>query len=903
MPTPPANATTSSFQIGTYAPLTDSFTQTLDLNDGATFRIHPKGLKLDQPEKVVVESGNVRTAGAVVPRWQYKNRHIQVEISLRGNTVAAILSSIRSLLAAIENPPYTIRLALPNATLYSYADVVSVKHDIPSDTQQILAKAITRIHIDFECRPGLRGDRVTLQNLVPNAGFEQPSKANVTVFNDAYATNASLNLYTVVAGATPAFAAGFITLATGATVTFGSPGWGSFAEWRVRFTWATGLTATFYLHYTDANNYLAAQVTSTTLTLIQRIAGVNNTLNSQSFAALTNAVGYFLQITQFPSAPGEVTQVQAILSLSSSGLPGPITATAGPINSTDATTALSGKMGFTASGASLQVGGVNWVTLFGPGGWQFATTATTVTGSGAWDGMGNAGPTAFGGTTYTFGPVKSWGALRVDAPPAGTWDSTWNLYSGGAPTWAAGGTWAIALPSASPQTMAGSVQVNSSGLSVNATLQMTVREYDVSGTFLRSGVIASTNRSEGVWTQLSGTYVTGNFCVYVDIGLRAADTSAPGASANAVVKWDNAQLWNQTQLSGQSSMPWCDLRAVVSPASLVVSGLVGDMPAPAQLSLGTFVTSWPQSGTMVLYAGRKLKTSPYALFQNASIGYYGQGSSASLDATTFGGYNASSTVGTGGWNPRFTSPTASDAAGTYHLLARVYTQQTAPNLVNMTVRVATAQQTSLWFSQPSGSDVVGQWTGPYSNPFTARTTWLLADAGQCVLPPFPQGALTDPTALGLTPRTQWADGSASGATGFTNWQVLLPIDGTLLMATANNPSNSAGAVTNKWLWLYSDGLLLNRAGSGDTAAWTTSVEPNPLPNPGFGAGGVGTGSSGSININSTADPFLVLDPNQIGILSASGGVNQLVTLLTDQAVNVQAAFGEVSYSPLYLYPR
>ncbi len=202
----------------------------------------------------------------------------------------------------------------------------------------------------------------------------------------------------------------------------------------------------------------------------------------------------------------------------------------------------------------------------------------------------------------------------------------------------------------------------------------------------------------------------------------------------------------------------------------------------------------------------------------------------------------------------------------------------------------------------SGSDIVGQWTGSPVTPFAAAATWTVADAGQCTLPPFPQGALTDPSAALSDPSAQWQDTSGSNANGRTNWQALLPIDGSLLVATINNPANASGAVTNKWLWAYADGLLVNRAGAADGPSWLYSLEAGPTPNPSHGAGGAGTQSSGAVNVNSGADPTLVLDPAQVGA-NAIAGVNQMVAILSDQAGGVYPCFGEVSYSPLYLEPR
>ena len=223
------------------------------------------------------------------------------------------------------------------------------------------------------------------------------------------------------------------------------------------------------------------------------------------------------------------------------------------------------------------------------------------------------------------------------------------------------------------------------------------------------------------------------------------------------------------------------------------------------------------------------------------------------------------------------------------------------NLPSLGLRVVTGQQTDPGLKLVAGTDIVGQAFGPWVYPLTASNTWQVVDAGQCVLPPFPQGALTNPAQLYLTPRTQWQDTSGSSANGNTDWQALLPIDGSLLLAALNNPSNG-NAVTNSWLWVYADGLLLNRGAPGDVAAWNLSTETSAQPNPANGAGGVGNSGTAALNVNPAADPTLTLDPSQEG---ANGftGVNQMVGLLADQAGSVYPLFTEITYSPLYLYPR
>jgi hypothetical protein len=106
-------------------------------------------------------------------------------------------------------------------------------------------------------------------------------------------------------------------------------------------------------------------------------------------------------------------------------------------------------------------------------------------------------------------------------------------------------------------------------------------------------------------------------------------------------------------------------------------------------------------------------------------------------------------------------------------------------------------------------------------------------------------------------------------------------------------------------------LLLNRAGVGDTAATTYSLETTPQANPAHGGGGPGTQGTGVINVNSGADPALTLDPtlgvaaisNAVGTAAGGVGVNQLAGYVADGVGAVLPLHAEVSYSPLYLYPR
>jgi hypothetical protein len=183
-------------------------------------------------------------------------------------------------------------------------------------------------------------------------------------------------------------------------------------------------------------------------------------------------------------------------------------------------------------------------------------------------------------------------------------------------------------------------------------------------------------------------------------------------------------------------------------------------------------------------------------------------------------------------------------------------------------------------------------------PYTQQNVWTVYDAGQVAIPPFPVGSLTDLSQTYLTPRSQLGDASGSPQAAQMNFGALLPVDGSLLVAVVNNPSNAPFAVTNQWLWTYFDGLAM--AWGGDPG-WTYSLESQASPNAGHGGAGPGSQTSGNINVNSGADPCLTLDPS---LMNSSGvSVQQLVASVSDQAGTVLPVACEVSYTPLYLWPR
>src|SRR5581483_9661096 len=296
--------------------------------------------------------------------------------------------------------------------------------------------------------------------------------------------------------------------------------------------------------------------------------------------------------------------------------------------------------------------------------------------------------------TYPSGPLTGYGAARIDLPPAGAIDASWRLYTGGSPTGQLG---AVAVASAG-DTLGFRVRYASTGLSGSASVRAFIREYDASGALLRTGAAQSGGNTAGAWATLQNlSYVTGASCAYVDLALRVVDAMA-GASAGGSVWFDNVQIWNVTK-SGQADMPYCELRFPQSPAQLLLTGIVGDLPAPAQLSFGTYMASFAPANALSFGIGRLGRFSPSAQLVGHVHGFYGSALSpqaiAVLDSTAFWGYYVQALV-QASWNPRCFSFKTADLRGIFHLLGRFLTKQLLGNLANVQLRVTASQQIDPW---------------------------------------------------------------------------------------------------------------------------------------------------------------------------------------------------------------
>jgi hypothetical protein len=222
----------TALRLGYKDPLTDAFgahpllRAVLDLNDGRTFTLAAYGFMLNAPRRTLVLVGNIRTQGEAVSRGVYQhNRTAQVRVTLGPlASYASLTGAVRTLLQWLDAPPgipFTLQYQAPNASAPSYLDVVGCAHTLPLVEEQWLRLQLEPVEIMFLVRPGLKGDRVTLQNLAPNPGFEQGSGPAVLVFSDNFA---NVNANVVQAGSAPTVASSVMTLVAGARVSFGSPG-------------------------------------------------------------------------------------------------------------------------------------------------------------------------------------------------------------------------------------------------------------------------------------------------------------------------------------------------------------------------------------------------------------------------------------------------------------------------------------------------------------------------------------------------------------------------------------------------------------------------------------------------------------------------------------------------------
>jgi hypothetical protein len=777
----------------------------------------------------------------------------------------------------------------------------------------------------------LRQDNATVGTATPaalaitNAGFAVAQTTTGTSRFNNKVDEAALFATSILASASALFTA-FNTGATGTVssamslpaagrIAFGSPAWGALNAWTMRFRFTNTATYTWYLHRTDANNYIAVTLTGTALTLKQVVASVSTTVQTTA-PFITRDAWYWITMTQYPVSTSAPPYLQASLFYDRAGAVGSAVTSgvvAGRVG--DGVTAVIGRPNIETATAAMIIGGgsnTHTVTLFGPGGWTptLQVGAATAFSMLAWEGdrytFGMATTTTVGVATTPNGPVMSRGALRIDLAPAGTVDVETRLYTGGAPA----GTQAIAIRTAGDIIRVAAHSI-SSGLGANATRTLRIREYDSTGVLLRTdanwhGTAASAPTLTGntaSWPgynfpNLADFYTTGVSCAYVDLALRVTDTNV-GASANGIAWFDNVQVWNQTR-TGMSTMDYHELRFPNSPAQIMVSGLQGEVAAPCAIHWNTFQSSVGAGAVQSFWIGlRAASASYFGSFITPCTAY-----TPALDSTAFSGFTQSAVMGSTtqdiGWS---WTQSASYLTGVWRLLERLKTSQTGTATSgNLSL---TSIQCSL--AEYAASGLTSHINGRINSPaFAASATWGVTDAGLMTIPGAPVGAFADISAFTAYQIATVTDPNNTGVTITSNWAALVPADdtGTLVTGQITYPSSSSNLISQ----VFIDGLnaQLQRDDIAVSATLYTSTTYTTENRPEYGVSGPGvSGTTGQYGVTLGQDsvPYVVPNITLVNGVALTTDVNQGVAIVTDASGAVLPFLADIIYTPLYIYPR
>lgn len=868
----------------------------VDLNDGATFTLMDpngnKGAGLDwgMPEPTLFKGGNPKVPGQKVRKRNYGDNRTMVANLFwgQGTYYATWIAALRALIQTCEGiseaRPGALQIQTTVSSTPIYADILSAHVKVPYDESEWMQLVETGLTVTFECKPHLRGARQSLQNLVVNPGFEGPSGPAVTVFTDTFA---NANAYTVAVGAAPAVASNVLTIASGSTLQFGASSWQDYNLYQVRFNWTTGVTFTVMWHYGDANDYYSCAINGTNIVLSVTNSGVTNTISTTS-CSLVNTNWYWLHLSQLGFTPGvNTTSWPNITGLTSNAnvLVTVLNDSAGTVGAQVATTGLKYASGYSngaaffggpirlsSTGGTTQIGGnfsnVHTVGLLGPGGWIFngATNGATGQASGAWDPI----------TTYPSGATTSNWSASITAPPTGTFSASWTPYNGGTPF----GSWA--MPVSPNQVLSASVYVQASGLGVSGQAILSINEYNSSGTFLRNTVIQTVTGTPSGWTRLLGTLTAGASTAYAAIVLQAQDTSGAGNSANAVVWFENCQVFNQTTM-GVTFMPYCELWFSQTPCVMVVSGLLGDVPAPAVITAGT---NWGGTTTLTLYMGRRLVQTSYPTMQLAATAFpfAPAGTTVALSNTDYSGFHITYPVASGLAIDTTFGTNAADWIGTFHLLCRAETTGGA---------TPTAQSWAigtLYGNNPALSSFA-LFNTSLVQPFAANGVQTMVDLGQVIFPPNAPTTFADVTQAATLLQLMTNTGSQASVNVIPNGVLLLPTDGETIIINVTNPSS----VTNLYIAMVMDGWQ-------SSLAFLYSASPVFALANAFSAGQATSllGNS-ETSLTATGNRRVLVDPNLPG--RNGTGVNQWGVLMTDANAAVYPLIAQLSYVPQYLYPQ
>jgi len=902
--------TTSSVALGTYNPLTDAFTSVLDLNDNSSIFQLTNSPEIGMPELQIQRAGNPRADGDRITNLRYGNRQVNMRMAfgkaLRYDQIRALLTTFIKLVSTqntATNGALVLRYAPPSPAAnvnYSYFDIIAVSHDGDKLPAMRILNGTAKINAVLECAPFIRGDRQYLQNLSVNAGFEMPAGGGnatnmVRVFDESFT---SVLDFAVQAGSNPTLASNVMTVPNSTRLAFGSPAWAAMHTLRFRFKYATSLSLNIYVHYTDASNFIRLQINNTTMNLNHTIGGVSHTLATTSaYTALVNGTFYWVNITQYPFLSGagsSAPYIECKLANDSAGAFGSLITNANiNVKAFDGVTAMSGRPQIFPTGAACDIGGnfssVFFVVLFGPSGWIFNGGGGTGKASGAWEGtrtdMGQSGTAVIGTHTVSNTVVSSLASARIDFPPAGSVDTTWNNYIGGTP----GGTDAYAIPAGS--TMAFSVNYKTSGLNSTSFQRIDWSEYDNTGVLLRSYTTSTHSGNQTSWSTFTGTVVMGANTMFVQMQLRCGDASV-GSSANGSVWWDNIQVWDATA-TNMATMPYCEMRFANSPGQVLLTGLLGEVPSPASLYLATYCATGPTSGqTLPFYFGLRSRAGANAHFLSGTDSLTNV-----LDSNSWMGAIGSGNV-VGAMGSANLDMSIADVFGTYRLLLRAKTTQTTPNLAFTTVQPFAA-------TVLSGSTSVATTFYKLTIPaYSVNTTFQTTDAGLISLPAAPLAGNMDPTQSLVYCSVDMEDPNIGGITVSWNYLAMVPADdnGSLVMGQITTPSGlSNGVIFQLNIDGYNTQLQRNDIDVTTRmyASSSYSIQPMDTRRAIWGVGIAG--ASGRLGVTLSQDSVPYVDPTVT--IGSTTGINQGLALFTDNTSTILPIWCDLAYTPLYLYPR
>ena len=664
-------------------------------------------------------------------------------------------------------------------------------------------------------------------------------------------------LYTLgTNSSTATLASNTMTIPAAGRVQFGAP-WMAIQTWQVRFRYFTSQTVNFDVSWFDANNTLAVQTTGTALSCIQTVAGAPTTISTTA-DTLVNGVDYWITVTAFPPAMstnnGNAMFVRAQLAIDSNGAPGNQIALLNP------TVAIYGVLQtqpqISVTGAALGLSS-NQVYQFGPGGWNFLSYG---------QGLASLMYDQRTGNQYTGGPVASAAAAMVQAAPAG---STFAFLLKNADDTSTSTIQATAAPTKNNHVIGYSAYINSSWLGTGCTEYLIIYEYDINGNYLRQNwsAILTGNQS---WTKLSGTVTTGASTAFIMLALVGSDSTS--GSSNGTIWFDNVQMWDQT--TTQAAMPYCEMRFPQSIAQIMVSGLVGNVPAPAIIAMTGYCASFPAATSITYWMGRRSSSSNANVLIAPTI----FGDTQSLSSPAYGGviYTFNAPSSNAGYDLGFK---ASDLIGSYHRYIRAAISAASPTTAGLQWK----------FVESSGLNTP-TFLLPTVYPFSG-TSWVIVDGGGVAVPVSAIGSRVDSTGLSVS-----AFLSISNATiASVSAAAYLPNDTETFVGTMTASSTN----TNVFATVFWDGINQTATASIVTATYYPGI--GWQPNYAGAINSYGPAQSGGYQFIPVCDSIPQVDPK---LRTANAfGVNEWLLMITDSVSgSLMPCSVEISYEPTYMWP-